>query len=349
MSKTWYLDSRRAVNSAGTVRVVGEIPNLLSAFPHKDVGTYRAELRRLANSGLISEIIFPADVFHQVPNANNFVIPDEELGSFAPSFKGEPFLQDHDQGAIRSRMGTIGKSSLVNNKTISQIINVTSEEGIKAFIDGKIDRFSIGWSAKEAKCSICGDNAYMCEHWPGVSYDKKVCNVVFRGVRGVETSAVNRPAVPGTGLLQQFLSEVKMTKGTVPSDLDTSPENDEELDTQLASNEGDSNSEDELTAFQEALGITDMSELIAQLQTRIGALETQLSEVSERVADYNDQPVFTQVLNSIRKPKAPATVPGHVPTKDTGTERVPFKNQQLSVTQKRAALFLNKLAANKEG
>ena len=350
MAKTWYLDSRKVVNSAATVRVSGQVPSHLSSFPHKDLTKHRAELRRLANAGAISEIAFQADVYHQVPNANHFVIDSGELNSFAPSFKGQPFLQDHDQGAIRSRMGTIGRSVLMNDKTINQTINVTSEEGIKAFIDGKIDRFSIGWSSTEAKCSVCGQDALSCEHWPGMKYGKQVCNVIFRGVRGVETSAVNRPAVPGTGLLQQFLSEVTMTKGTVPSALDTSPDNDEELVPQLGDSEGDSNTEDELAAFQEALGISEMADVIAQLQTRIGELETQLSEVLERVADYNAQPVLTQLVNSIRKPKAPATVPGHVPTgKDAGTERVPYKSQQLNVTQKRAALFLNKLAANKEG
>lgn len=358
MNKTWYLDSRKLVAGQKLVRVNGDVPSHLKAFSQKDLRKYRAELRRLANDGFISDISFEADVYHDIKNENNFIIPADELPKFAPSFRGQPFLQDHAQQQMDFRMGTIDKSTLTNGKTIEQTINITSEHGIKAFIDGKIDRFSIGWKANEAKCSLCNNDVFSCEHWPGVKYEGKLCSVVFRGVRGVETSAVNRPAVPGTGLLHQFLSEAQnMKKGTVPSTLadNESLDNDVELDTQLSVDEGDSESnEDEIAAFQEALGLTQellgVVEVVQRLQARIEFLETQLADVNEAVADLNAQPVLTQLVNSIRKPKTPASVPGHVPAdKTAGTQRVPYQSQQASVTQKRGQLLLNKLAQNKEG
>ena len=148
-----------------------------------------------------------------------------------------------------------------------------------------------------------------------------------------------------------------MKKGTVPSTLvDNMPLDDnEELDTQLSVDEGDSESnEDEIAAFQEALGLTQellgVVEVVQRLQARIEFLEGQLADVNEAVAELNAQPVLTQLVNSIRKPKTPASVPGHVPSdKTTSNPRVPYQSQQATVTQQRGKLLLNKLTANKEG
>ena len=47
-----------------------------------------------------------------------------------------------------------------------------------------------------------------CDHWPGRSYAvngvKSVCTLIFDNPTGKECSAVNDPAVPGTGIIAQL-------------------------------------------------------------------------------------------------------------------------------------------------
>ena len=82
-------------------------------------------------------------------------------------------------------------------------------------VEGKIDRFSIGWFYKDVLCSICNTSIYACSHVPGRDYAGKLCELIFTEPRGKETSAVNAAAVPGTGIeaLLQYQAEFS-TKNT---------------------------------------------------------------------------------------------------------------------------------------
>ena len=86
-----------------------------------------------------------------------------------------------------------------------QTIRLTTDRGIKDFLDGIIDRFSISWYWSSIECSICHDNWLLCEHQPGQAYPEtgstEPCSLIFNKPRGKETSAVNAPAVPDTHIL----------------------------------------------------------------------------------------------------------------------------------------------------
>jgi hypothetical protein len=86
------------------------------------------------------------------------------------------------------------------------------------FIEGKIDRFSIGWFWDDIMCSICNLSWLdpNCSHWPGRTYkvgeSKKetMCMLIFINPKGKESSAVNVPAVEDTGVELQQLQEYKL-------------------------------------------------------------------------------------------------------------------------------------------
>lgn len=173
----------------------------------------RAEIMPKIESGEIDHIDFPATVFQNGPLRNPFEFRSADLPAFAASFTGLPFLRDHDQNSIDSRDGTILSSEMIGD-TMHQTIRLTTRKGMTAFIEGQIDRFSIGWHPPEqVLCSICGTDWLQCSHMPGRKYKtakgEKPCLLVMVKPVGKETSAVNSPASDGTGLLSE-LAEYKL-------------------------------------------------------------------------------------------------------------------------------------------
>lgn len=168
----------------------------------------RAEILPKIESGELDHIDFRARVFVLGPNRNYFAFRAEDMPSFARSFEGQPFLRNHDSYDIDSRDGSIVESSLQGDAII-QDIRLTTRRGMTDFVEGKIDRFSVGfWDYKAALCTIC-NNSYLsllCNHIAGRRYTNpetgitKLCEILFVEPKGRETSAVNSPAVPGTGV-----------------------------------------------------------------------------------------------------------------------------------------------------
>ena len=169
----------------------------------------RAALAELLAEDGRERIRFEARVFrNSYPNANFYRFRDEDMAAFAASFAGQPFLRNHDTQDIDSRDGTIHNSRFQDG-CILQEIDLTTERGMRSFLEGQIDRFSIGWFYEGLTCSVCDNdwrNADLCPHWPGVHYTddagaRHLCEIIFETPTGKETSAVNVPAVQGTGLL----------------------------------------------------------------------------------------------------------------------------------------------------
>ncbi len=168
----------------------------------------RKALLKQVKAGEVTELEFDAIVFAAVyPNSNFLRFYDKDLSALANSFSGQPFLRNHDVGDIGSRDGTILQAHLVGNQ-IHQRIQLTSERGMLDFLQGRIDRFSIGWYFEDIDCSICQSRWMECNHWPGQHYkgagkddSEQTCELVFVTPRGKETSAVNAPAVKGTKVL----------------------------------------------------------------------------------------------------------------------------------------------------
>jgi len=167
----------------------------------------RQRLRERFQAGALDEADFTAIVFKDGPNSNHFRFRQEDLAAFAASFTGQPFLRNHDTAHIEARDGTI-TDAVLSSDAFEQTITLTTQRGIQSFLEGQIDRFSIGWYFDSITCSICNTNWFDCFHWPGQTYtvDKKpvTCELIFENPRGKETSAVNAPAVEGTGILAQL-------------------------------------------------------------------------------------------------------------------------------------------------
>ena len=171
-------------------------------------GPMRRVLRERLAAGELDELVFRAVVFRaEYPNSNYLRFRDEDLAGFAGSFAGQPFLRDHDARRIESRGGTIRESALWGSEFVQEI-GLTVPRDIEAFLNGQIDRFSISWYWQKIVCSVCERDwlGAQCVHWPGQTYDGQVCELIFEGPRGKETSAVNAPAVQGTGVLAELMA-----------------------------------------------------------------------------------------------------------------------------------------------
>ena len=167
----------------------------------------RAETLAAIESGALDHIDFTAQVFNTKPNRNHLAFKNEDLAGFAASFAGQPFLRNHDTFDIGARDGTIvGAQYIAPN--FEQTVRLTTRRGMTDFVEGRIDRFSIGWYYDDVMCSICNTSWFSCPHSPGRTYEttdgSKLCELISINPKGKETSAVNTPAVDGTTLLSEL-------------------------------------------------------------------------------------------------------------------------------------------------
>jgi len=167
----------------------------------------RSQLREKLRAGELDELTFEAVVYRDGPNTNHVRFRPEDLSLFASSFQRVPFLRNHGTGDIGDRDGTVIESRLVGNE-FHQVVRLSTERGVRDFLNGVMDRFSIGWYFDGVECSICHEDWIDCPHWPGEKFEGRVCELIFVAPRGKETSAVNVPAVQGTRILEQ-LCELK--------------------------------------------------------------------------------------------------------------------------------------------
>jgi hypothetical protein len=185
-------------------------------------GMDRAELRRQHAVGELQELEFEAVVFRAAyPNWNYVRFQDEEMNAFAASFVGVPFLRNHDMEDIAARDGIVTGCWMdgADQTEMHARIKLTTEEGIRDFLAGRIDRFSISWFKRgETLCSVCGKDVFgaECRHVPGRTYAvgglSVACEMVQVEPLGREISAVNVPAAAGTHVLGELVSELVSMK-----------------------------------------------------------------------------------------------------------------------------------------
>lgn len=187
----------------------------------------RAHLRDQLQAGDLDTLTFGATVFiARYPNANFLRFRDDDLDALAASFAGQPFLRNHDTSHIESRDGTIISSRMDytsrNPPLMIQEIKLTTRRGIRSLLEQQIDRFSIGWYFDSITCSVCESDWFRCSHWPGRRYQtdagESLCELIFENPRGKETSAVNAPAVDGTGILSQLCNRKETIMSTATPD-----------------------------------------------------------------------------------------------------------------------------------
>lgn len=202
------------------------IPNTMQSDPvvGLELGTItrlssreRRSLLAKVRAGDVTEYEFEAIVFRAVyPNSNFLRFNDDDLPRLAESFVGQPFLRNHATHDIGSRDGTI-TASRMHGKDIVQTITLTTERGMLDFLQGRMDRFSIGWYYDAVTCSVCGHDFMECTHWPGRRYETEdgsrlQCEAIFTNPTGKECSAVNVPAVRGTRVLSLDGNELHLSE-----------------------------------------------------------------------------------------------------------------------------------------
>jgi hypothetical protein len=144
----------------------------------------------------------------ETPNRNFVRFKLGILPTFSTSFRGQPFLRDHAARDLAARGGKIIGTTYQNrddgSKAFAFKLHLVKPWAVEGFLDGTIDRFSIGWSRTgPVVCSLDEKPLWgpgCCMHWPGDVVDGKVCEVLYTGAEGTEISAVNVPAVVGTGI-----------------------------------------------------------------------------------------------------------------------------------------------------
>lgn len=181
----------------------------------------RDALLAKCSTGEYVELFIDILAFEQTPKPNRNAIrfADDALDELAASGVNTVFLADHNQRTAAQRGGTIVASTLERKGTKAQLrqtVKLTHPAFVANALRGLVDRFSIGWEGKgPVLCSICNTSFYKCAHWPGETYDKKVCEVVFTKAGLLETSTVNVPAVP-QAQIEGIRAALALDRGPLP-------------------------------------------------------------------------------------------------------------------------------------
>ena len=290
--------------------------NIDGEFLAIDEEAARKRLRKAFKDGHLDELAFRAVVFlHEYPNANFVRFRDADIGSLAASFVGHPFLRDHNQREIEARAGTVHSSGMDENGVdMVQDIRITVPRDIEAFINGQMDRFSIGWHSKGFTCSVCDQDwlSNDCQHWPGRSYKlkkddgeiEKLCEIYCEAPNAVEVSAVNAPAVAGTGVrtVLEQLSTMKQDPANAANRMDHSRPASEMAHTENDIEAGADDAESkptpiktEVTMADELIQATEQPQPEAQAQPSPAAIKTEaekeivLGVGEEQLAKFKEQ------------------------------------------------------------
>lgn len=160
-----------------------------------------------SNNGEIIAIDVTLESTHNGLNSNNYVYNSQDLEDAAHTwmtpFK-KPLLKNHNMSS--EPLGRIvdayyGKSDIVVDKdTINTVFRVTDKEAMVKFLDKRYSTVSIGASAGNVRCNICGkdilkDGVFkFCGHWRGEQYNGQKATWTAGMFDYKECSIVNNPA-----------------------------------------------------------------------------------------------------------------------------------------------------------
>lgn len=186
----------------------------LDSKPDPDTAAHRAEIITAVRGGKHMALSVNALTFRQrkSPNRRYLRLNADKLADRAPTWKGQPFLVDHNTYSMRAVMGTIASSKLVQESTniaaFEQTLQVVHPDAVVGFLNGTFRKFSIGWFALgPVNCSVHGVDvrgAESCYCYPGdtVMLDgrSQIVEYEFSDYEGKEVSAVVIPAVRDTSV-----------------------------------------------------------------------------------------------------------------------------------------------------
>lgn len=179
-----------------------------------DMKAQRGELITAIRGGKHAELSVNAITWRQrpTPNRRYLRLATDKLADRAGSWKGKPLLIDHATYTVKSAMGTILSSKLLEESAkvvaLEQSLHVVKPDAVIGFLDGTMRTFSIGWYALgPVMCSVHGldvTGPESCYCWPGdavmVDGEKKIVQYEFSDYEGKETSIVVSPAVRDTSV-----------------------------------------------------------------------------------------------------------------------------------------------------
>lgn len=179
-----------------------------------DAKAARADMITSIRGGKHAELQVSAITFRQRPSPNRryLRLAADKLADRAGSWKGQPFLTDHNTYSMTAAKGTILSSKMVEESAkvsaLEQVLHVVKPEAVIGFLDGTYRKFSIGWFALgPVMCSVHGADVRSsdsCGCWPGdtVMLDGKarIAEYEFSDYEGKEVSAVVVPAVRDTSV-----------------------------------------------------------------------------------------------------------------------------------------------------
>lgn len=206
------LDGKTAPTFNGSLACTSDFEPVLRTSVGGEARARSELLAELRAGTFTGPLVVEARTYIQRPTPNrNFVrFKSGTLRAGAKTFRNMPVLVDHDQRSVAARIGTIVDSraeKVGEDVVFFQTLSIVKLSAIEGVLDGTIDRFSIGWMPTGTiECSVHKKPMFgpgCCSCWPGVeTEDGKMPEAVFTAWEGIEVSAVNVPAVVGTGIDQ---------------------------------------------------------------------------------------------------------------------------------------------------
>ncbi len=256
------------IESTNALGAIEQLSVLAAAQDEK-----RRELLQQVRAGEQVDLLMRARVYYQREgnrNRNSVRFRPGMLRKFARSFRGMPFLRDHQQGNSLAVGGRILRSELTDaadgGKWIEQDVRLSAPWAVEHALLGLGTQFSIGWNPTGSiHCSICKADWRDCNHWPGRSYEVDgadapvVAEAIFQEAEGIETSFVPVPAVPEVGIedvRQASLSTALALYRSTPTALQGDPPMSQQL----------------LAAIAKALGLPQDAELESIVAKAAGML-----------------------------------------------------------------------------
>lgn len=157
------------------------------------------------------QTLLPAAKGGKVLNSHGWRFRNGGMRALARSFKGKAFIGGHEWGDPRLRGGDIVSAYAEEIESDTEIaifydIIAKAPWAIEGLANGTIDRFSLGVQPEgEITCTVHDVPVWStddCWCWPGqVVEDGMIAEWEFEDGEGLELSAVNVPAVDGTGIV----------------------------------------------------------------------------------------------------------------------------------------------------
>lgn len=268
---------------------------LKSESPDTDAKAHRFELITAAKAGKHIELAVTAQTYAQTkkPNRRYLRLADDQLESSAKTWKGQPYLVDHNTWSMKSSMGTILSSKAIpidGGTGFEQKLQAVKTDAVIGILDGTFNKFSIGWWPGDGPilCSVHNSDVMKldgCNCWPGdrVKLEdgrERVVEFIFTTPRGKETSSVVIPAVQDTN--------VNDVRAALAAELSLPP-----IRTRIATITDIKENEMTFHRLAVALGLTALSEgdedravaAVAALQQRAVTAETNLASVRTQLTN----------------------------------------------------------------